>query len=651
MSEIVIYLHLGLHKTGTTFLQRMLQGAPDWLKEQGYLYPKTGHWGTRYPTAPQSNPGHSEFFPAFGGSKLEARTALLRSLQDEISATGATKVILSSETFSHPKKDPRNFDFSELRKIGRIQPIFYLRRQDTYASSLYREVLGWATNRLTLTFDEWLDGPAEQWLDFETRMNRWAEVFGRQELIVRSYEDAVVGKGGIWQDFASLIGLKGHPPVSPEDPVNHYSSFNPAIVPLVLAANQRGDLSPEQRAQINWELKNDPHWQPTNEERAMSLISSGTWSKLAQKYRKMNQDLAESLIEGPSARFQFSETQPDCGKIRFRAEGDAASELSLELWPPVDTPPKTSPKVQAGLWRKARVGLVSLQRQSPEITKNWIRYHLSLGVERIILFSDDPNQPLPSNLPPEVSVVSCDAAYWKGRIRSHVLSERISEAFSQGFESLQNSDLDWIGFCDGDELLCGDIQDELDTVSPEVEVLRLRPMEAVLTSAMTNTTGFRSRWFRRLPEETPNALAERELLPNIHHAHHRSGFLGYTYGKGLVRRSADVSWFGSHAPYHAMRRMRTVDATKLNVLHFDAPDFPAWLKKWKFRFNGEATPRTSPWRDRQVNRIYQLLEKDNLNALRAYYRKIYLLDDKALEAWEDAGAVVNVQIPDAMFEG
>ena len=41
LTEKTIYLHIGIHKTGTTAIQYNLLQNRDWLAQQGYLYPKS----------------------------------------------------------------------------------------------------------------------------------------------------------------------------------------------------------------------------------------------------------------------------------------------------------------------------------------------------------------------------------------------------------------------------------------------------------------------------------------------------------------------------------------------------------------------------------------------------------------------------------
>jgi len=45
MEQINLYIHIGLHKTGTTSIQNFLTLNENILSKKGYLYPATGRKG------------------------------------------------------------------------------------------------------------------------------------------------------------------------------------------------------------------------------------------------------------------------------------------------------------------------------------------------------------------------------------------------------------------------------------------------------------------------------------------------------------------------------------------------------------------------------------------------------------------------------
>src|SRR4051812_1580029 len=86
------FIHIGLHKTGSTSIQKMLASREDWLGSLGLYVPKTGRTGSQ---------GHHllawELSRRHGFSGSAQFDALKRELRE---AGFPARVVLSSEDFS-----------------------------------------------------------------------------------------------------------------------------------------------------------------------------------------------------------------------------------------------------------------------------------------------------------------------------------------------------------------------------------------------------------------------------------------------------------------------------------------------------------------------------------------------------------------------
>ena len=88
-----LFIHTGLHKTGTTSLQKAFFDNRRVLARQGLLYPDTG-------LSPNpGNWGHHEL--ALALRQQESGEALWQALRAEADASGLDRVLVSSETLSH----------------------------------------------------------------------------------------------------------------------------------------------------------------------------------------------------------------------------------------------------------------------------------------------------------------------------------------------------------------------------------------------------------------------------------------------------------------------------------------------------------------------------------------------------------------------
>ena len=132
-----VFLHAGLHKTGTTAIQLVLSSNRTNLVEQNFYYPSSGIPGNLH--------GHHNiawqlsrdrrFRPEYGG---------VPGLFKEIEDAGASQIILSSEDFESSLLHFRRFDgiidyFSN--RGAKVFFVIYLRRQADYLKSIYSELL------------------------------------------------------------------------------------------------------------------------------------------------------------------------------------------------------------------------------------------------------------------------------------------------------------------------------------------------------------------------------------------------------------------------------------------------------------------------------------------------------------------------------
>lgn len=131
-----LIIHIGMHKTGSTSIQHVLDSNYEGLRERGVLYPKGGR---RVDNGRLMRPHHPLVWGLMG-KEDHAISDHMASLRKEIEDTGPSTVILSSEHLSG-----FNLSSQVFRDIQRIFPyadrawIIYLRRQDHLAVSRYAE--------------------------------------------------------------------------------------------------------------------------------------------------------------------------------------------------------------------------------------------------------------------------------------------------------------------------------------------------------------------------------------------------------------------------------------------------------------------------------------------------------------------------------
>ncbi len=180
-----IIIHIGTHKTGTSAIQDFLLLNRKALSRHGFLYPQKSR-------RDYYEIKNSEVFVPPWKFKNYHKLVRLCHRRDR-------HVIVSSETFSLIR------DVAPIQEaLGDVKPtiICYLRRQDTFIQSFYNQAVKNDAEYRPITAYQ---PPAT--LDYDKLLDRWANVFGQENLKIRPYEKDAFKNGDLVTDFLSLIGL------------------------------------------------------------------------------------------------------------------------------------------------------------------------------------------------------------------------------------------------------------------------------------------------------------------------------------------------------------------------------------------------------------------------------------------------------------
>jgi hypothetical protein len=191
-------LHLGTYKTGSSSIQNLLHGNRARLAAAGILYPKAG-------LIPDDEIGHRHRNLILRFMRGDTNSYVMAALRRELAAAAQDTVILSNESWSHPRHLPMLGGFAaELADLGltRIRGVVFLRRLIDYKVSHYREFTWNQGNRLP--FGAYILGTPGMF-DYLFLIRAFRAVFG-PDLAVLDYArigdsaDAFLGAAG----FADL---------------------------------------------------------------------------------------------------------------------------------------------------------------------------------------------------------------------------------------------------------------------------------------------------------------------------------------------------------------------------------------------------------------------------------------------------------------
>ncbi|MFZ9736627.1 MAG: hypothetical protein ACO3EZ_01290 [Prochlorotrichaceae cyanobacterium] len=198
----IIYLHIGIHKTGTTFLQNVLSKNRIKLLENGYYYPTSAIPNSSFPGhhfLPRTLSQYQDKFDTIS-TKKKASIEVWGKLLDEINDQETSRsIVISSEDFCLLSSD-------EILKLKNylngfaVTVIIYLRRQDEFLLSLYSELVkkGYYKS-IDVAFHEYSER-----LNYNKLLNRWASIFGKNNLRIGIYQKSQC----LLSDFFKKINLE-----------------------------------------------------------------------------------------------------------------------------------------------------------------------------------------------------------------------------------------------------------------------------------------------------------------------------------------------------------------------------------------------------------------------------------------------------------
>lgn len=203
-----VYIHVGLHKTGTSTIQSCLFSNRKSLEStEGYCYPSINknHGGTIY-TMFSDTP---ENFITNVKNNLtdpqkisEYKKKLFTLYQDEMSKTTATNLVISGESISLLSK----------KELTKLRDFFSSYSDNVYAVLWLRSPLEWCRSMSQqyikqglATLKEIESNPPV--IEYRNIISLLTDVFGKKSLTITSFNDALTHTGGIFGRFCDDINI------------------------------------------------------------------------------------------------------------------------------------------------------------------------------------------------------------------------------------------------------------------------------------------------------------------------------------------------------------------------------------------------------------------------------------------------------------
>ncbi len=203
LGDKTLVLHIGLHKTASSYVQGLLAARRDDLLRAGVLYPETGIVD-KASTGTRGGAGSGQALLSRPGPQKALIAQLSAEIPEEVST-----VLVSSEEFSRAAQKPTPERFlARFAAFGQVRVVLVLRRQDDWIESFYKQIVDQYRNFETRPFETFLREDGLPLLDFHTRFEPWRDLVGPENFHVLSYDDLPDG-AALCRRLLTVAGVSG----------------------------------------------------------------------------------------------------------------------------------------------------------------------------------------------------------------------------------------------------------------------------------------------------------------------------------------------------------------------------------------------------------------------------------------------------------
>lgn len=325
-SPVSVYLHIGLHRSGSTTIQKFLHANQNVLRERGYLYPVAGRGPLK---TNELMPGHHNLAWQLGSARrFSDRYGTWDDLLAEIETSGARNVVLSAEDLDSLTEESINRLATYLDGYS-VRVIVYLRRQDLAIQSAYSGSV--KRGAVFNDFENFIDRAIETLprLGYDSLLSPWKSAFGLSNLIVRPFETDQL-QGNLCQDFLRCIGIDEASEQGFEWGVNE--NVSPSLKTLEAAKLAKKVLlliqaSPARHHKCLKALREFAGRRGWNDEK-LRLVSKQSYAKIHEEYAESNAAVARGYLSRDDGILFFEDYNDESGLSRFNVEDFSDQELS-----------------------------------------------------------------------------------------------------------------------------------------------------------------------------------------------------------------------------------------------------------------------------------------------------------------------------------
>ncbi len=224
MNKKTVFLHIGMHKTGTTSIQHFLHKNTLFLQQKGLYYPTMDGQEEQiincFPFFRNWEEFESYKFrdiqeDEFDTIKEIFKKRLKETFLTKIENCKQDKILLSDEgmgqsTFGHPRMHYGHLEsmpcfYKALEELGFIVKIIvYIRTSADYLASRWQQYVKFCLSDAEPCLDTWL----ETYHPYMEKLVQFIEIIGKENVILKAYEKCQWKNNNLIEDFLDIFDIK-----------------------------------------------------------------------------------------------------------------------------------------------------------------------------------------------------------------------------------------------------------------------------------------------------------------------------------------------------------------------------------------------------------------------------------------------------------
>ncbi len=207
------FLHIGTEKTGTTSIQAFGRINREVLKNHGFYYPASlgyeNHTKIAAYCCDDEKMDEIRRFALFHSNQTlpEFRKSLKQQFEKDISHVETPSLIVSNEHCHSRlmnKAEKQRLKQFFVQYCENVKIVIYLRRQDKVACSWFSTKLKCGDTDFEHVLPQ--SNKPQYYFDYKTILQEYAEVFGKENIVVRLFEKDALYEADVVKDFLKTIG-------------------------------------------------------------------------------------------------------------------------------------------------------------------------------------------------------------------------------------------------------------------------------------------------------------------------------------------------------------------------------------------------------------------------------------------------------------